>query len=61
MLGSSLVLRLQLSRANHRSLAGHPRMARFLASLVPGYAFDDDRVFRERLARALGERGYDVL
>ena len=46
MLGSSLVLRLQLSRAKHRSLAGHPRTARFIASLVPGYAFDDDRVFR---------------
>jgi glutamate-1-semialdehyde 2,1-aminomutase len=46
MLGSSLVLRLQLSRAKHRSLAGHPRIARFIASLVPGYAFDEDRIFR---------------
>ena len=46
MFGSSLVLRLQLSRAKHRSLAGHPRLARLIACLVPGYAFGDDRVFR---------------
>src|SRR5262245_30048577 len=45
MLGS-LVLRLELSRAKHRSLAGHPRIARRLAAFVPGYAYDDDRLFR---------------
>jgi glutamate-1-semialdehyde 2,1-aminomutase len=45
MLGS-IALRLQLSRAKHRSLAGHPRTARFIASLVPGYAFDDECIFR---------------
>src|SRR5262245_22968231 len=45
MIGS-LVHRLELSRAKHRSLAGHPRMAKLAASFVPGYAYDDNRVFR---------------
>jgi glutamate-1-semialdehyde 2,1-aminomutase len=46
MFGSSLVLRLQLSLAKHPSLAGHPRLARRIAALVPGYAYGEDRVFR---------------
>jgi glutamate-1-semialdehyde 2,1-aminomutase len=33
--------RLQLSRAKHRSLAGHARMAKRVASLIPGYAYDE--------------------
>jgi glutamate-1-semialdehyde 2,1-aminomutase len=37
--------RLQLSRAKHRSLAGHSRMAKRLASWVPGYAYDEQRFF----------------
>ncbi|XVJ71505.1 MAG: aminotransferase class III-fold pyridoxal phosphate-dependent enzyme [Rhizobacter sp.] len=37
--------RLDLSRAKHRSLAGHSRMAKRVASLIPGYAFDEDRFF----------------
>ncbi len=37
--------RLQLSRAKHRSLAGHSRMAKRLASLVPGYQYDEQRFF----------------
>ncbi len=37
--------RIQLSRAKHRSLAGHSRMARRLASLLPGFAFDENRFF----------------
>jgi glutamate-1-semialdehyde 2,1-aminomutase len=41
-----LQLRLQLSRAKHRSLAGHSRMARRLASLVPFYEYDESRFFR---------------
>jgi glutamate-1-semialdehyde 2,1-aminomutase len=45
MLGS-LVLRLQLSRAKHPSLAGHPRIARRIAALVPGYEYGEDRFFR---------------
>ncbi len=37
--------RLQLSRAKHRSLAGHSRMARRLAAWLPGYAYDEARFF----------------
>ena len=37
--------RLQLSRAKHRSLAGHSRIAKRLAALIPGYAYDDDGFF----------------
>ena len=37
--------RLQLSKAKHRSLAGHPRIARFVASLVPFYQYDEARFF----------------
>lgn len=38
--------RLELSLAKHRSLAGHARLARRVASLVPHYEFDGDRFFR---------------
>ncbi|MBP6903374.1 MAG: aminotransferase class III-fold pyridoxal phosphate-dependent enzyme [Burkholderiaceae bacterium] len=37
--------RLQLSRAKHRSLAGHSRMAKRVAALIPGYAYDEARFF----------------
>ena len=37
--------RVQLSRAKHRSLAGHARMAQRVASLIPGYAYDEARFF----------------
>ena len=37
---------LQLSRAKHRSLTGHSRMARRFASLVPFYEYDDAHFFR---------------
>jgi glutamate-1-semialdehyde 2,1-aminomutase len=37
--------RLALSRAKHRSLAGHSRMAKGVAKLVPGYAYGEDRFF----------------
>ena len=37
--------RLQLSRAKHRSLAGHSRLARRVARLVPFYAHAGDRFF----------------
>src|SRR5882724_1608131 len=40
-----LQLRLQLSLAKHRSLTGHARMARRMASLVPFYEYDDARFF----------------
>ncbi|MBV9118599.1 MAG: hypothetical protein JOY63_14690, partial [Acetobacteraceae bacterium] len=37
--------RLDLSRAKHRSLAGHARLARRLASLIPFYDYGEDRFF----------------
>jgi glutamate-1-semialdehyde 2,1-aminomutase len=37
--------RLDLSRAKHRSLAGHARLARRVARLVPYYEYDEDRFF----------------
>src|SRR5208283_4566358 len=37
--------RLELSRAKHRSLAGHPRTARRLASFLPFYEYDEERIF----------------
>lgn len=64
--------RLELSRAKHRSLSGHARMAQRIARLIPGYAFDEARFFScddappdveatrragfERLAATLRER-----
>jgi len=39
-------LRLQLSRAKHRSLTGHSRMARRFAGLVPFYEYDEAQFFR---------------
>jgi glutamate-1-semialdehyde 2,1-aminomutase len=39
-------LRLQLSLAKHRSLTGHARMSRRLASLVPFYEYDEEHFFR---------------
>ena len=41
-----LKTRLRLSHANHRSLGGHARLARRIASLVPFYAYDEARFFR---------------
>ena len=37
--------RLELSLAKHPSLTGHSRMAKRVASLVPGYAYDNARFF----------------
>lgn len=37
--------RFQLSRAKHRSLAGHARMARRVASLLPGVSYDAERFY----------------
>jgi glutamate-1-semialdehyde 2,1-aminomutase len=37
--------RVDLSRAKHRSLAGHSRMAKRVAALVPSYAFEADAFF----------------
>jgi len=38
-------LRLMLSRAKHRSLAGHGRIARLVARLIPYYAYDETGFF----------------
>jgi glutamate-1-semialdehyde 2,1-aminomutase len=64
--------RLALSRAKHPSLTGHSRMAKRVAAMVPGYAYDEERFFGsdgapaeaqarrragfERLAAQLNER-----
>ena len=57
--------RLQLSRAKHRSLQGHPRISRFLSKLVPFYEYDDETFFRSDGAPAdvAGQRraGFDRL
>ncbi|OYU94992.1 MAG: glutamate-1-semialdehyde 2,1-aminomutase, partial [Burkholderiales bacterium PBB5] len=37
--------RLQLSAAKHPSLTGHSRMAKRVAGLIPGYAYDEARFF----------------
>jgi glutamate-1-semialdehyde 2,1-aminomutase len=41
----ALRVRLQLSRAKHRSLTGHSKMARRCARLVPFYEYDEARFF----------------
>jgi glutamate-1-semialdehyde 2,1-aminomutase len=41
-----LKARLELSLAKHRSLTGHARMARRIASLIPFYDYDEDHFFR---------------
>jgi glutamate-1-semialdehyde 2,1-aminomutase len=38
--------RLKLSRAKHKSLTGHVRMAKRIAGLIPFYAYDEHRFFR---------------
>ena len=37
--------RLELSLAKHRSLTGHSRMAKRVARMLPGYAYDEARFF----------------
>jgi len=46
LIGRRLALRLQLSRAKHRSLAGHVRWGRRLARLIPYYEYDEEQFFR---------------
>ena len=38
--------RIELSRAKHRSLAGHSKMSRRVARLIPSYEFEIDDFFR---------------
>ncbi|HUZ90281.1 MAG TPA: glutamate-1-semialdehyde 2,1-aminomutase, partial [Methylocella sp.] len=42
---AKLKTRLELSKAKHRSLAGHSRMARRVASLIPFYEYDEAHFF----------------
>jgi glutamate-1-semialdehyde 2,1-aminomutase len=42
--------RLELSKAKHRSLTGHARMARRVASLIPFYEYDEAAFFRSDAA-----------
>lgn len=44
--------RLELSLAKHPSLSGHARIARQVAALVPGYAYDEQRFFDSDAAPA---------
>ena len=50
--------RLDLSRAKHRSLAGHSRMAKRLARMIPGYAYDEAKFFNsdDAPAEAVAQR-----
>src|SRR5580692_4693647 len=41
----ALKTRLELSRAKHRSLTGHVRMARRIAALIPFYEYDEAHFF----------------
>ena len=41
---AKLKTRLELSKAKHRSLSGHARMARRIASLIPFYEYDESAV-----------------
>ena len=43
---AGLKARLELSKAKHRSLGGHSRIARFVASLVPFYQYDEAQIFK---------------
>jgi len=45
LVAPKLRARLALSRAKHRSLAGHSRLSRRVAALVPRYAYDDAAFF----------------
>ena len=38
--------RLELSRAKHRSLGGHTRIARLVAALVPFYEYNEAQIFK---------------
>ena len=57
LLGPKLRARLTLSRAKHRSLAGHSRISRRIAALLPRYAYDDAAFFAADDARARSPTG----
>ena len=45
MVASRLRHRLELSLAKHRSLAGHPRIAKRISAWLPAYSYRDADVF----------------
>jgi glutamate-1-semialdehyde 2,1-aminomutase len=52
--------RLELSRAKHRSLAGHSRIAKRIAGLLPGYSYDETVFFNsDGASSAVVERRRD--
>jgi glutamate-1-semialdehyde 2,1-aminomutase len=52
--------RLELSRAKHRSLAGHSRIAKRIAGLLPGYNYDEAMFFNsDGASSAVVERRRD--
>ena len=62
---TKLKSRLDLSRAKHGSLAGHARISRRLASLIPFYDYSEEELFRsdhppEEIARRR-QAGFDCL
>src|SRR5262245_51297025 len=44
-IGRKAAARLLLSRAKHRSLAGHPRWARRIARMLPAHSYDEQQFF----------------
>jgi len=58
MSAPALLARLELTLAKHRSLAGHPRLARRLALLVPFYEYDESAFYAADSAPAdvVGQR-----
>jgi glutamate-1-semialdehyde 2,1-aminomutase len=52
MSAPALLARLELTLAKHRSLAGHPRLARRLALLVPFYEYDESGFYAADAAPA---------
>jgi glutamate-1-semialdehyde 2,1-aminomutase len=54
---SALRARVRLSRAKHRSMAGHPRIAQWLARRMPFYEYGPDRFFQsDRAPAAVADR-----
>lgn len=57
--------RIELSRAKHRSLTGHSRMAKRFAAQVPGYSYDESSFFDSDGApsevKATRRRGFEQL
>jgi glutamate-1-semialdehyde 2,1-aminomutase len=45
LLVPAAIRRIELSRAKHRSLAGHARLARRIATLLPGYEYSELQFF----------------